>query len=86
MLKSRHKAALLSFHGHRFTASASCFSILIQDMDDMDADLFPSKKKPSSAPAQTKPSGNERPKKESAALESNVKPEGAGNSVQSVLA
>ncbi|XP_053194841.1 fas-binding factor 1 homolog [Scomber japonicus] len=49
----------------------------MKDMDDMDADLFPSKKKTSSAPAQTKPSGNERPKKDSAALESNVKPEGA---------
>lgn len=44
--------------------------ILVQDMDDMDADLFAPKKKPSSAPAQTKP------------LESNVKPEGAGNSAQ----
>ncbi|CAK6963307.1 fas-binding factor 1 homolog [Scomber scombrus] len=49
----------------------------MKDMDDMDADLFPSKKKTSSAPAQTKPSGNEGPKKDSAALESNVKPEGA---------
>ncbi|XP_034395656.1 fas-binding factor 1 homolog isoform X2 [Cyclopterus lumpus] len=39
----------------------------MKDMDDMDADLFASKKKPSSAPAQTK--------KDS---ESKVKPEGAG--------
>lgn len=56
----------------------------VQDMDDMDADLFSSKKKPSSAPARTNPSGNKGPKKDSAALES--KPEGEGNSVQSVLA
>lgn len=60
--------------------------ILVQDMDDMDADLFASKKKPSSAPAQTKPYGNEGPKKDSSTLESKVKPEGAGNSVQSVRA
>ena len=52
----------------------------------MEADLFASKKKPSSAPAQTKPSVNEGSKKDSAALESNVKPEGAGKSVQSVFA
>ncbi|XP_049925614.1 fas-binding factor 1-like isoform X1 [Epinephelus moara] len=43
----------------------------LKDMDDMDADLFASKKKPSSAPAQTEP------KKDSATLESKVKPEGA---------
>ncbi|KAK9534630.1 hypothetical protein VZT92_007063 [Zoarces viviparus] len=49
----------------------------MKDMDDMDADLFASKKKPSSAPAQTKPSGNEGPKKDSSTLESKVKPEGA---------
>ncbi|XP_042248402.1 fas-binding factor 1 homolog isoform X3 [Thunnus maccoyii] len=49
----------------------------MKDMDDMEADLFASKKKPSSAPAQTKPSVNEGSKKDSAALESNVKPEGA---------
>ncbi|KAM7372216.1 hypothetical protein PAMP_009399 [Pampus punctatissimus] len=49
----------------------------MKDIDDMDADLFASKKKPSSAPAQTKPFGNGGPKKDSAALESNVKPEGA---------
>ncbi|XP_037648663.1 fas-binding factor 1-like isoform X1 [Sebastes umbrosus] len=41
----------------------------MKDMDDMDADLFASKKKPSSAPAQTK--------KDSSTLESKVKPEGA---------
>ncbi|XP_070778989.1 fas-binding factor 1 homolog [Enoplosus armatus] len=49
----------------------------MKDMDDMDADLFASKKKPSSAPAQTKPFGNEGPKKDSSMSESNVKPEGA---------
>ncbi len=52
----------------------------------MDADLFGSKKKTSSAPAQTKPSANEGPKKDSSTLDSNVEPEGAGNAVQSVLA
>lgn len=62
------------------------FVCLMQDMDDMDADLFASKKKTSLAPAQTKSSGNERPKKDFTALENNVKPEGAGNSVQDVLA
>ncbi|XP_078126282.1 fas-binding factor 1 homolog isoform X2 [Sander vitreus] len=41
----------------------------MKDMDDMDADLFASKKKPSSAPAQTKPFGNEGPKKDSSTLE-----------------
>ncbi|XP_035511387.1 fas-binding factor 1 homolog isoform X3 [Morone saxatilis] len=49
----------------------------MKDMDDMDADLFSSKKKLSSAPAQTKQFGNEGPKKDSSALERNVKPEGA---------
>ncbi|XP_026021227.1 fas-binding factor 1 homolog isoform X4 [Astatotilapia calliptera] len=49
----------------------------MKDMDDMDADLFASKKKPSSAPAQTKPLVSEGPKKDSAVLESNAKPEGA---------
>ncbi|XP_029292691.1 fas-binding factor 1 isoform X2 [Cottoperca gobio] len=49
----------------------------MKDMDDMDADLFASKKKPSSAPAQTKSFGNERPKKDSSTLESKVKPQGA---------
>ncbi|XP_035801900.2 fas-binding factor 1 homolog isoform X5 [Amphiprion ocellaris] len=49
----------------------------MKDMDDMDADLFTSKKKPRSAPAQTKQSGNEEPKKDLAVLESNAKPEGA---------
>ena len=46
----------------------------------MDADLFASKKKPSSAPAQTKPFGNEGQKKDSTALANSVQPEGAGNS------
>lgn len=54
----------------------------MKDMDDMEADLFASKKKPSSAPAQTKPSVNEGSKKDSAALESNVKPEGADESTK----
>uniref|UniRef100_A0A3Q1GHT9 Fas binding factor 1 n=1 Tax=Acanthochromis polyacanthus TaxID=80966 RepID=A0A3Q1GHT9_9TELE len=49
----------------------------MKDMDDMDADLFSSKKKSHSPPAQTKQSGNEGPKKDLAVLESNVKPEGA---------
>lgn len=52
----------------------------------MDADLFASEKKPKLASAQTKPFGNEGSKKDSLAVESDVKPEGAGNSVQSVLA
>lgn len=63
-----------------------CLSLPMQDMDDMDADLFASKKKPSSAPPQTKPFGNEGPKKDFAALENNVKPEGAGNFVHNVFA
>ncbi|XP_070704635.1 fas-binding factor 1 homolog [Pempheris klunzingeri] len=49
----------------------------MKDMDDMDADLFAIKKKPSSAPAQTKPLGNEGPKTDSSTLENIVKPEGA---------
>ncbi|XP_038552508.1 fas-binding factor 1 homolog [Micropterus salmoides] len=49
----------------------------MKDMDDMDADLFASKKKPSSAPAQTKPVGNEGQKRNCSLLESNVNPEGA---------
>lgn len=51
-------------------------SVSAQDMDDMDADLFGSKKKPS---AQTKPLGNEGSKKGSPTVKSEVKPEGAGN-------
>ncbi|KAG7504681.1 hypothetical protein JOB18_014128 [Solea senegalensis] len=51
----------------------------MKDMDDMDADLFPSKKKPSSAPAQTKPFGHGASKKDS--LEDNVKPEGGDESI-----
>lgn len=61
-------------------------SDLIKDMDDMDADLFALKKKPSSVPAQTKPLGIEAPKKDSTALKHNAKPGGGeGNSEQSVL-
>ncbi|XP_059203464.1 fas-binding factor 1 homolog isoform X2 [Centropristis striata] len=42
----------------------------MKDMDDMDADLFALKKKPSSAPAaQTKPFGDEGPRKNSPKLE-----------------
>lgn len=52
----------------------------------MDADLFALKKKPSLASVQTKAFRNEGPKKDSPALEGEVKPEGAGNSVQTVLA
>jgi len=50
----------------------------------MEADLFALKKKPGTAPAQTKSLGNEGPKKDSTALESKADPEGAGNSVHSV--
>ncbi|KAM8845412.1 fas-binding factor 1 homolog isoform 2-T6 [Spinachia spinachia] len=49
----------------------------LMDMDDMDADLFASKKKPSSAPARTKPFGNQGLRKVSSTLESQLKPEGA---------
>ncbi|XP_037333013.2 fas-binding factor 1 homolog [Pungitius pungitius] len=49
----------------------------LKDMDDMDADIFAPQKKPSSAPARTKPLGNEGLRKESSALESTLKPEGA---------
>lgn len=47
-----------------------------QDMDDMDADLFGSKKKPS---AQTRPLANDGSRKGSPAVKSEAKPEGAGN-------
>ncbi|KAM3863828.1 fas-binding factor 1 homolog [Diretmus argenteus] len=47
----------------------------MKDMDDMDADLFGSKKKPSSASVQTKPLDTEGPKKDSSKSESNVKQE-----------
>ncbi|KAL3054065.1 hypothetical protein OYC64_006405 [Pagothenia borchgrevinki] len=49
----------------------------MKDMDDMDADLFAPKKKPSSAPAQLKLFGNEGPKKDSSTIESKAKPGGA---------
>lgn len=52
----------------------------MKDLDDMDADLFVPKKKPSSAPAQTKPFGNKGPKKSSTTLESNEKPGGVDKS------
>lgn len=73
-------------HGHSFIYSAYSLSTPLQDMDDMDADLFASKKKPSSAPAQTKAFGNEGPKKDFTTLENDAKLEGAGNSMQDVLA
>lgn len=53
--------------------------IFAQDIDDMDADLFSSKKKPSSAFVQKKPPINEGSKKDS--VENDVKSEGAGNLV-----
>ncbi|XP_027141637.1 fas-binding factor 1 homolog isoform X2 [Larimichthys crocea] len=52
----------------------------MKGMDDMDADLFASKKKPSSAPAQTNRLGNEGPKKDSLGS----KPEGADESTTRV--
>lgn len=51
----------------------------------MDADLFASKKKPISAPARTKPLGDEGLRKESSTLESTLKPEAAGNSAHTLL-
>lgn len=57
--------------------------IFAQDIDDMDADLFSSKKKPSSTFVQTKPPINEGSKKDS--VESDVKPEVAGNLVFFIL-
>lgn len=52
--------------------------ILVQDMDDMDADLFGSKKKPSSAPAQTKAFGSSVPKTNPSKSESLLRRGGAG--------
>ncbi|XP_047428802.1 fas-binding factor 1-like isoform X2 [Mugil cephalus] len=49
----------------------------MKDLDDMEVELFSLKKKTlGSAPAQTKPSPSEGPKKDSTVLESSVKPEG----------
>lgn len=45
-------------------------------MDDLEADLFPSKKKLS---VQTKSVGNEEPVKDSAVLDSSANLKGAGN-------
>ncbi|XP_077940254.1 fas-binding factor 1 homolog isoform X2 [Gasterosteus aculeatus] len=53
----------------------------LKDMDDMDADLFASKKKPISAPARTKPLGDEGLRKETSTLESTLKPEAADEPV-----
>uniref|UniRef100_A0A3Q2TF29 Fas binding factor 1 n=1 Tax=Fundulus heteroclitus TaxID=8078 RepID=A0A3Q2TF29_FUNHE len=47
----------------------------LKGLDDMEADLFPSKKK---LPVQTKAGDNEEPIKDSAALESNAELKGAG--------
>nr|XP_019958606.1 PREDICTED: fas-binding factor 1 isoform X2 [Paralichthys olivaceus] len=71
----------------RSSASDNIFSMLAEevkkdgggdteDLDDMDAELFASIKKPSSAPAQTKTLGKEVPKKDSTALENNANSEG----------
>ncbi|KAM4531077.1 fas-binding factor 1 homolog isoform 2-T2 [Odontesthes bonariensis] len=49
----------------------------MENIDDMEADLFAPKKKPSTAPAQTKSLSNEGPKKDSTASESKTNPEGA---------
>ncbi|XP_024920428.1 fas-binding factor 1 homolog isoform X2 [Cynoglossus semilaevis] len=51
----------------------------MKDIDDMDADLFTLKKKPNSAPAQTKPFGKNIPKAtEITTSDNNAKHEGAG--------
>uniref|UniRef100_A0A665VAA2 Fas-binding factor 1 C-terminal domain-containing protein n=2 Tax=Echeneis naucrates TaxID=173247 RepID=A0A665VAA2_ECHNA len=49
----------------------------MKDMDDLDADLFASKTKSTSAPAQTKHFDNEKPKKNFATLQTNGQPGGA---------
>lgn len=53
---------------------------------ESDAGLFGSKKKPSSAPAQTEVFGKKEPRKDSTTLESNVKAERRGNFPQCVPA
>ncbi|XP_035036839.2 fas-binding factor 1 homolog isoform X9 [Hippoglossus stenolepis] len=70
----------------RSSATENIFSMLAEevkkdggdteDLDDMDAELFASIKKPSSAPPQTKLFGNKVPKKDSTALEHNGNSEG----------
>ncbi|XP_041860390.1 fas-binding factor 1 homolog [Melanotaenia boesemani] len=57
------------------TADPSDMLKNMEDIDDMEASLFASKKKPSTTPAQTK-SFNEGTKKDSAVLENNANPEG----------
>ncbi|XP_034037421.1 fas-binding factor 1 homolog isoform X2 [Thalassophryne amazonica] len=52
----------------------------LKGLDDMDAELFATMKKPSSAPKQTKPAGDEGSKKDFSALDSNIKPDGADQS------
>ncbi|XP_060882968.1 fas-binding factor 1 homolog [Labrus mixtus] len=51
----------------------------MKDMDDMDAELFGSKKNQSSAPAQTMSSDNKGTKKDSATTETYLKPEESGD-------
>ncbi|XP_053299758.1 fas-binding factor 1 homolog isoform X3 [Pleuronectes platessa] len=68
----------------RSSATENIFSMLAEevkkdvgdteDLDDMDAELFASIKKPSSAPAQTKPFGNKVTKNDSTALEHSDEP------------
>lgn len=72
-LEFRHKV----LHPAFCTQSIFSLFISVQDMDDMDADLFALKKKPSLASVQTKALSNEGPKKESPVL-GELKPEGAG--------
>lgn len=69
----------------QFAECDCCFVlfVFIQDLDDMEVELFSLKKKPpGSAPAQTKQSRSEGPKKDSTVQDSSTKPEGAGTSVQ----
>lgn len=71
-LGKQSSAPRLCVHG----AILCPLSASAQDMDDMDADLFGSKKKPS---AGTKPLAHEGSKHGSPAVKSEAKPEGAGN-------
>lgn len=80
--KCRNTNTSIQISSSLHIASALLSFVFAQDMDDMDADLFAPKKKPSSAPAQLKPFGNEGPKKDSSTIASKAKPAGAGNSTQ----
>lgn len=55
------------------------FSIFVQDYDELEAEHFPSLKKPSLAPAKKKPHGIEKLTNYSAKTGSVVEPEGGGN-------